>query len=63
MTKVILSETLRSMLPDLSQPIELCDASGRIVGHIFPVADTPTIVSEEPQTTQRRLRPRKEFET
>ncbi len=62
MTQVILDETLRRMLPDLSQPIELCDESGRILGHIFPVADTPMIVPEGPRTNPEELRCRKPSE-
>ncbi len=60
MTRVVVDEVLRSRLHNLTQPLELCDESGRIVGRVFPAADVsdydlwqPPITEEE---TQRLLR-------
>jgi hypothetical protein len=39
MTRIILDATLRSKLPDLSQPLELCDESGKVVARVTPVFD------------------------
>jgi hypothetical protein len=36
MTKVTIDETLRSKLNGLDQQIELCDESGRTLGHYLP---------------------------
>ena len=37
MSKVIVDETLRSRLNGLNEEIELCDESGRTLGHVLPV--------------------------
>ncbi len=60
MTRVIVDEVLRSRLHNLTQPLELCDESGRVVGRVFPAEDVsdydlcqPPISDEE---TERLLR-------
>jgi len=39
MTQVLVNETLRRLLHNLSQPLELCDESGRVVGRVFPTLE------------------------
>jgi hypothetical protein len=39
MTKVVVDETLRAKLGNLHEPIELCDATGRTLGHYLPAHD------------------------
>jgi hypothetical protein len=39
MTRVTLDETLRSRLHNLTDAIELCDESGRVVARVYPTAD------------------------
>lgn len=39
MTKILVDETLRTKLHDLTQPLELCDAEGHILGRFTPVLD------------------------
>jgi hypothetical protein len=36
MNKVVLDEVLRSRLNGLDAPMELCDPSGRTIGHVLP---------------------------
>ena len=36
MSKVIVDESLRNQLPDLDQPLEFCDPSGKTLGHYLP---------------------------
>ncbi len=58
MTRVIVNEMLRSMLHNLSQPLELCDESGRVLGRVFPSLD-PSQYNLEPQISQEEIRRRK----
>ncbi len=39
MTKVVLDATLRDKLLDLTEPLELCDESGAVLGTVVPVID------------------------
>jgi hypothetical protein len=65
MRKVVLDEILRAKLNGLEEQVELCDETGRTVGHILPEdvyqelvyawADTP-ITSEELERRQRESR-------
>jgi hypothetical protein len=48
MTRIILDATLRSKLPDLSQPLELCDESGKVVARVTPVFDPSEYEPQEP---------------
>lgn len=46
MTKIVLTEALRSLLPDLSQPVVFCDEKGEVLGRFLP--DPPVFVGREP---------------
>jgi hypothetical protein len=39
MTQIILDAALRSKLPDLSRPLDLCDESGKVLAHVIPALD------------------------
>ena len=39
MTRIIVDELLKSKLNDLTQPLELCNAEGRVLARVFPVLD------------------------
>ena len=56
MTRVILDETLRDKLNNLSQPLELCDESGRVVARVFPVMDLSEYEPCEPTISEEELR-------
>jgi hypothetical protein len=43
MSKVIVDEVLRSTLEMCAAPVELCDQSGRLLGHFVPVGLTGPI--------------------
>ena len=38
MTRLVLDSELREKLRDLTEPLELCDESGRELAHLTPVA-------------------------
>lgn len=60
MTRVIVDETLRSRLHNLSEPLELCDESGRVVGRVFPAVDLSQYEQWEPPISEEELRRREQ---
>ncbi len=58
MTRILLDATLRSKLNNLSQAVELCDESGRIVGRVFPAPDLTGCKPLEPQVSEEELQRR-----
>jgi len=48
MTQIVLDPVLRSKLPDLSQPLELCDELGKVVARVIPVLDPSQYEPVEP---------------
>jgi hypothetical protein len=60
MTRVIVNETLRSMLHNFSQPLELCDESGRVLGRVFPTPDLSQYEPIGPQISKEELQRRKQ---
>lgn len=56
MTRVVLNETLRRMLHNLSQPIELCNDAGHVVGRVFPTTDLSQYEPWEPVFSEDELR-------
>jgi hypothetical protein len=59
MTRVIVDETLRNKLHNLSEPLELCDESGRVLARLTPLLD-PSRYNLEPQISQEEMRQRKQ---
>ncbi len=59
MTKVIVNESLRTILHDLAQPLELCDESGRILARVLPVVDPAVYEGLEPQISREEMERRK----
>jgi hypothetical protein len=55
MTRVVLDAELRSKLLNLSQPLELCDESGRILARVTPSIDPAEYGPLEPQITREEL--------
>lgn len=45
MIKIVIDKATKARLGNLEQPVELCDASGRILGYMTP-ADHPSIYDE-----------------
>jgi hypothetical protein len=55
MTRVIVDEVLRNKLHNLTQPLELCDESGRLVGRVFPAEDLSRYKLWEPPITDQEV--------
>lgn len=65
MTKILVDETLKMKLHNLTQPLELCDEQGHILGRFVPVLD-PALYDLEPPITEdelQRLRSQKSGKT
>jgi hypothetical protein len=62
MTKVIVDETLLAKLHNLSQPLELCDPSGRVLGRVVPVVDLSEYELWEPPISEEELQRREQSE-
>lgn len=55
MTRVIVDESLRNRLHNLTQPVELCDESGRVLGRVFPSMEFYSYGPLEPQVSEEEL--------
>jgi hypothetical protein len=58
MTRIVVDEGLRAKLQGLSQPLELCDESGRVVARVFPNIDLSEYEPWEPPTSEEELQRR-----
>lgn len=56
MTRVIANDTLRNMLHDFSQPVEICDESGKVLCRVFPAIDLSEYEPWEPPMTAEEWR-------
>jgi hypothetical protein len=57
MTKLIVDASLPDKLANLVQPVELCDATGRVLGRYFPQLD-PSAYNLEPKISEDEIRRR-----
>ncbi|HEX5442231.1 MAG TPA: hypothetical protein VFW87_00320 [Pirellulales bacterium] len=55
MTRIVVNEALRGLLPDLTRPLELFDETGRMLGHFVPAANAVELRGE-PQFSEEELR-------
>lgn len=60
MTRIIVDDLLRSKLHNLSQPLELIDDSGRVLGRVFPAVDLSQYEPWEPPIGEDELRRREQ---
>jgi hypothetical protein len=63
MTRIIVDETLRSKLHNLSEPLELCDESGLVLARLTPLADLSQYEPWEPPISEEELRRREQSDT
>lgn len=55
MTRIIVDADMRVKLFGVMQPLELCDESGQVLGHVFPAIDPARIKAAEPQISEEEL--------
>jgi len=60
MTRVTLDTALREKLLHLTQPLELCDESGRVLARLLPTVDSSLYEGLEPQISREELLRRKQ---
>lgn len=58
MTQILVDDLLRSRLHQLTQALELCDESGRVLGRFIPTSD-PQLQQIQPQISDEELRRRR----
>jgi hypothetical protein len=58
MTKIVVDAVLRSKLQNLTQALELCDESGRVLGRFSPTLDLSQYEDLDPQISEEELRRR-----
>jgi hypothetical protein len=56
MTRVIVDEILRNKLHNLTEPLELCDSSGRVLGRFVPTIDLSQYEPWIPEFSEEELR-------
>ncbi len=52
MTQIFVDATLREKLQNLSQPLELLDENGELLGRFTPALKLPDELTREPQLTE-----------
>lgn len=60
MTRVIVDQAMLNQLHNLSQPLELCDESGRVLARVTPILDLSQYEPLEPQISEEELRRREQ---
>ncbi len=60
MTQVIVDETLLSKLHNLTEPLELCDGAGHVLGRVVPAFDLSQYEPWEPEFSEEELRAEEE---
>jgi hypothetical protein len=60
MTRLIVDEQLRKQLRNLTEPLELCDESGRVLGRVFPAYDLSEYEPWEPPFDEEELQRREQ---
>ena len=60
MTRVIVDETLRHKLHNLTQPLELCDADGQLLARLTPALDRLQYEGLEPPLSHEELQRRRQ---
>jgi hypothetical protein len=60
MTRVIVDEALLSKLLNLSQPLELCNASGKVLARLLPTFDPSLYENLEPNISKEELERRRQ---
>lgn len=58
MTKIVVNETLRGLLPDLSRPAVFCDEKGNVIGHFLPETEVIVWDREPPPLSEEEMRRR-----
>ena len=58
MTRIVVNDTLRGLLHDLSRPLEFCDENGQVLGRFVPENETAVRPYEPPPLTKEEIQRR-----
>jgi hypothetical protein len=58
MTRIVIDEALRNKLHNLTEPLELCDESGRVLARVTPQRDFSKYGPKKPPVSEEELRRR-----
>ncbi len=56
MTRIVVNESMRELLRNFSQPLELCDESGRVLARLIPASEISKYEKWEPTFSEDELR-------
>jgi hypothetical protein len=59
-TRILLDDTLKAKLHNLTQPLELCDETGRVMARVFPTPDRFQYEPWEPSFSEEELQHQEE---
>lgn len=62
MGKIVIDAVLREKLQTVTQPVELCDESGQVLGRYIPALDLSQYEPWEPQISEEELQRREKSE-
>ena len=62
MTQIIVDATMRAMMHDFRQPLELCDESGRVLAQVTPILTASERQRMEPPPLSEEELQRREHE-
>jgi hypothetical protein len=60
MTRVIVDDALRNKLHNFTEPLELCDSSGKVLASLVPAFDPSEYEPWEPEFSDEELRQQEE---
>ena len=63
MIRIVVDDALRSKLRNFSEPLELCDESGRSLARVVPLEDLSQYEPWEPSISEEELRRREQSDT
>ena len=55
MIQVVVDQAMQTKLHNFSQPVELCDLAGRVLGRVFPAGDLTQYEPLVPQVSEEEL--------
>jgi len=58
MTRIVVNEALRGLLPDLTRPVVFCDEKGNVLGHFLPETEVIVWDREPPPLSEEEMKRR-----
>ena len=56
MNQIVIDNETKSRLGDFTEPVEICDATGRVLGRLIPVTGESDDEPYEPEFSEEELR-------